>query len=128
MVNALLNLTYSLVLHRVCCALVGRGLDIQIGFLHSYNTRRPSLGLDLLELFRTQADAFVVTATNRKEFKAKDFCVDASTQGMQLNKEAFMRYLEKFNENLVPKLEIEKEVNDFCKMLFEVESEYSIHE
>jgi CRISPR-associated protein Cas1 len=119
-VNALLNLTYSLMLHRICSALVSKGLDIQIGFLHAYNTRRPSLGLDVLELFRAQADAFVVTLTNRKEFTIDDFELNGSDRGLYLSRQAFKKFMAKFSEGLEPELAIEKEVQRFYTLLAEM--------
>jgi len=117
--NALLNLAYSLVLHRICSALIGKGLDAQIGFLHAHNDRRPSLGLDLLEPYRARVDAFVVTITNRKEFNADDFHADESTGGMYLGRQAFARFLSKFNESLDLEREIATEVQRLCSLLVE---------
>ncbi|MCL2136405.1 MAG: CRISPR-associated endonuclease Cas1 [Coriobacteriia bacterium] len=118
-INALMNLTYSLVQQRVSSTLVGKGFDLQIGYLHSISGQRPSLALDFLELFRSQADAFVVTATNRKEFTIKDFDMIESNKGLYLSREAFARFLKKFNESLVPELEIDKEANWLRGLLLE---------
>ena len=119
MINALMNLTYSMILHRICCALVGKSLDIQIGYLHAHTGRRPSLALDLLELFRPQADAFVITMTNRKEFTEKDFVPGEDGSGLYLSKQAFNRYLKKLNDHLMPELEIEKEAAKLTALLLE---------
>ncbi|PID41608.1 MAG: CRISPR-associated endonuclease Cas1 [Gammaproteobacteria bacterium] len=59
-VNALLSLSYSFVQGDVRQALVQRGFDIDIGFLHQLVPGRPSLVLDILEPFRPLVDCFVV--------------------------------------------------------------------
>lgn len=73
-VNALLSLSYSLLVRHftAACALVG--LDPHAGFLHSDRPGRPSLALDLMEPFRPLlADSAVITAVNNGEVSPNDF-------------------------------------------------------
>jgi len=72
--NGLLSFLYTLVLNDCISALEGVGLDSQMGFLHALRPGRPSLGLDLMEEFRSLlADRLALTLINRKQITAKDF-------------------------------------------------------
>lgn len=73
-VNAMLSLSYSLLVRHftAACALVG--LDPHAGFLHADRPGRPSLALDLMEPFRpVLADSAVITAVNNGEVTPRDF-------------------------------------------------------
>lgn len=73
-VNAMLSLSYSLLVRHftASCALVG--LDPHVGFLHADRPGRPSLALDLMEPFRPLlADSAVITAVNNGEVVPRDF-------------------------------------------------------
>jgi CRISPR-associated protein Cas1 len=91
---------------------------VQIGFLHALKSGRPSLALDVLELFRTQADAFVVTLTNRSEFSAKDFESIESGE-FYLTKAGLKRFLMKFGENAVDDFAIERACREFLRLLMD---------
>lgn len=95
--NALLNISYAMILSPICSCLLANGFDIQLGFLHSVKNGRPSLALDVLESFRAEADRFVTTITNRKEFSKRDFVIDKDSGGFTLESKAFKKYLEKFH-------------------------------
>ena len=72
--NALLSYLYSMLLHDCISALEGVGLDPQVGFLHAIRPGRPSLGLDLMEEFRSIiADKLALTLVNRGQLTYKDF-------------------------------------------------------
>lgn len=72
--NALLSYLYSLLLHDCISALEGVGLDPQAGFLHAVQPGRPSLGLDLMEEFRSIiADRLALTLVNRGQLTIEDF-------------------------------------------------------
>ena len=72
--NGVLSFLYTLVLHDCISAVEGVGLDSQMGFLHALRPGRPSLGLDLMEEFRSLlADRLALTLINRKQIAAKDF-------------------------------------------------------
>jgi CRISPR-associated protein Cas1 len=51
--NALLSLTYTLLMNELSALLEGVGLDPYLGFLHQPDFGRPSLALDLVEAFRS---------------------------------------------------------------------------
>ncbi|MHB8843727.1 MAG: type I-C CRISPR-associated endonuclease Cas1c [Nitrospirota bacterium] len=72
--NGVLSFLYTLVLHDCISAVEGVGLDSQMGFLHALRPGRPSLGLDLMEEFRSLlADRLALTLINRRQISAKDF-------------------------------------------------------
>jgi CRISPR-associated protein Cas1 len=73
-VNALISFLYTLLLNDCISALEGVGLDPQMGFLHVPRPGRPSLGLDLMEEFRSfLADRLAITLINRKQVTIEHF-------------------------------------------------------
>lgn len=75
-VNALLSLTYQVMLGKIMAKLEIQGLDITLGVLHSIKYGRESLALDILEEFRQGfCDAFVIKILNRKQVKKDDFII-----------------------------------------------------
>ena len=75
-VNALLSFLYTLLVHDVCSALEGVGLDPAVGFLHKDRPGRPSLALDLMEEFRPGlADRVALSLINRKQIRIGGFAV-----------------------------------------------------
>lgn len=72
--NGLLSFLYTLLLNDCISAAEGVGLDSQMGFLHAMRPGRPSLGLDLMEEFRSVlADRLALTLINRKQITDKHF-------------------------------------------------------
>jgi CRISPR-associated protein Cas1 len=72
--NGLLSFLYTLLLNDCITAVEGVGLDSQMGFLHALRPGRPSLGLDLMEEFRSVlADRLALTLINRKQITGKSF-------------------------------------------------------
>ena len=72
--NGLLSFLYTLLLNDCISAVEGVGLDSQMGFLHAMRPGRPSLGLDLMEEFRSVlADRVALTLINRKQVTDKHF-------------------------------------------------------
>jgi len=73
-VNCLLSFVYTLLAHDVSSALEGVGLDPQVGFFHKDRPGRASLGLDLMEEFRSViADRLVLTLINLSQLDDKGF-------------------------------------------------------
>ena len=72
--NGLLSFLYTLLLNDCITAVEGVGLDSQMGFLHALRPGRPSLGLDMMEEFRSVlADRLALTLINRKQLTGKHF-------------------------------------------------------
>lgn len=93
-INALLSLTYVLVLHELSGLIEGLGLDPYLGFLHQPDYGRPSLALDLLEPLRhPAADRLVLTLLNRRTFRAEDFEKRDGAEGVFLRPESLKEYL-----------------------------------
>ena len=95
-VNSLLSLGYTLLLAKVHISLLLRGFDTSIGYLHSIQAKRDSLGLDMLEVYRPYIDNMVMNCVNRREFSERDF--QKSINGTPiLNKDGFRRFVTKFS-------------------------------
>jgi CRISPR-associated protein Cas1 len=93
--NALLSLTYTLVMQELMGWLEGLGLDPFLGFLHQADYGRPSLALDLMEPFRHPvADRFVLGMVNRRAFAAADFLHVDGKEGVYLTAEGLRRFIE----------------------------------
>jgi CRISPR-associated protein Cas1 len=72
--NGLLSFLYTLLLNDCISSVEGVGLDSQMGFLHALRPGRPSLGLDLMEEFRSVlADRLALTLINRKQVTGNHF-------------------------------------------------------
>lgn len=73
-VNAMLSFLYTLLAHDAAWALSAVGLDPYVGFLHTDRPGRISLGLDLMEEFRSiMVDRFVIALINKRQVKPDDF-------------------------------------------------------
>lgn len=97
-VNALLSLTYQMLLNRITANLEIQGLDTTLGMLHSIRYGRESLSLDILEEFRQGfCDPFVFKQLNRKQIKKEDFEV-REDGGYYLSRNALKEYLREFNK------------------------------
>jgi len=109
-INALLSLTYTLLLQELSAFLEGHGLDPCLGFLHQPDYGRPSLALDLLEPFRHPlADRFVLNLINRKAFEDEDFQKQSPNGGLFLTRDALKRFLESYERWMLAQLEVTTE-------------------
>jgi CRISPR-associated protein Cas1 len=97
--NALLSLTYTLLMNEVAALLEGAGLDPFLGFLHQVDYGRPSLALDVVEPFRHPvADRFVLTLVNRRVVEAGDFQSGGEGHGVFLSPKPMRRYFEEYEK------------------------------
>lgn len=72
--NVCLNYAYGILYAEVERACILSGLDPFLGFYHTDRYGKPSMVLDVMELFRVAvADRAVVTLFNRKQISGKDF-------------------------------------------------------
>ena len=91
--NALLSLTYTLLMHELTALLEGAGLDPYLGFLHQPDYGRPSLALDLMEPFRHPvADRLVLTLVNRRAIASDDFRPSGERPGVFLTPGTMKKY------------------------------------
>jgi CRISPR-associated protein Cas1 len=97
--NALLSLTYTLLMQELGALLEGAGLDPYVGFLHQIDYGRPSLALDLMEAFRHPvADRLVLTLVNRKVLEAEDFSPAGEGKGVFLQPKAMKRFFAQYEQ------------------------------
>jgi CRISP-associated protein Cas1 len=95
--NALLSLTYTLLMHELTALLEGAGLDPYLGFLHQIDYGRPSLALDLMEPFRhPAADRLVLTIVNRGMIGAEDFRPSGDGPGLFLSPGTMKKYFAEY--------------------------------
>ncbi len=98
-VNALLSLSYTLLLHQVSAAIQVVGFDPYLGFLHQPRHGRPALALDLMEEFRPIiADSVTLNVLNHHILTAKDFQEELGV--VHLKPEARKTFYAKFEERL----------------------------
>jgi CRISP-associated protein Cas1 len=95
--NALLSLTYTLIMNELSGLLEAAGLDPYLGFLHQIDYGRPSLALDLMEPFRHPvADRLVLTLVNRRVLDSSDFSSGGEGHGVFLTPKAMKRYFAEY--------------------------------
>jgi CRISPR-associated protein Cas1 len=95
-VNALISLTYMMVLSEIVSRCYAHSVDPFVGFLHMPDYGRPNLALDLLEPFRAvYCDDFVLRLLHSDVFSSDDFLY-SSADGCRLRKEAMNEYLGKY--------------------------------
>ena len=124
--NALLSLTYTLLMNEFSALLEGAGLDPYLGFLHQVDYGRPSLALDLVEPFRHPvADRLVLTLVNKRMLDETDFQSGGPGHGMFLTPKAMKRYFMEYEQWMLRKPEgatsfrecVRNEVETFCAAL-----------
>ena len=87
-VNALLSFLYAMLGHDCRSALLGQGLDPQIGLLHADRPGRAGLALDLMEELRpVLADRLALSLINRGQVGPGDFVVEEAG-GVRLRDDA----------------------------------------
>lgn len=93
--NALLSLSYSLVLTDIENQLSARGFDLAFGFLHELLPGRHSLALDVLESFRPIIDSFCLTLA-QQHLNPDDFYYEANG-ACKLKKQTMSLYFSQFH-------------------------------
>jgi len=98
--NAILSFIYTLMTNKISSYVDGVGLDPYIGFLHSLEYGRVSLGCDLVEPFRSIfCDRLCVRIFNQKMLDpVRDF--EEREGGVYLRKESIKNFLKIFSEEL----------------------------
>ena len=95
-VNALLSLGYMLLLSDCVLQLHMEGLHLGVGYIHETSSKRPSLALDMMELFRQPlVDRLVLALINKKVLQSIHF-TDEGEKGCRLAPEALKTYLQYF--------------------------------
>ena len=96
--NCLLNYAYGVLYSLVERACLLTGLDPCIGLLHTDNYTKPSLVLDLIELFRVHAERVVINLFAARKVRGELF--DQHEGGFRLNAEGRGLLLGQLNEYL----------------------------
>ena len=127
-VNALLNYGYAFLEREVRLGIIGSGLDVRLGFLHSNNGRKDSLVYDLMEMFRQRIiDRLVLKLLNRGQFKQDDF-IEGEDMDIRLTDEGrtkwIMAYEKEMNEmsedlgGISPREHIRQQIRQFAVELY----------
>lgn len=99
-VNSLLSFGYMLLMSEIVGVLTGLGLHVGLGFLHQVAVNRPSLALDLVEIFRQPVvDRLVLRLFNRRILSPSDF-VPAEKNGVWLKDEGRGCFLSAYEQAL----------------------------
>ena len=97
--NAVLSFGYTVLANEIAALIDGVGMDPAVGFYHELDYGRPSLALDLLEIFRhTLIDRLMVSMFNLRILTKEDFTEILSHGGIYLSesgKRKFFRQYEK---------------------------------
>lgn len=77
--NSLLSFGYSILMQQALTGCHLAGLEPYLGFYHGLKHGKPSLALDLMEIYRTPVvDATVLGFLNRRQCSAEDFDIQGS--------------------------------------------------
>lgn len=97
--NALISFG-NMLLYNLCLSEIYRShLDPRIGFLHTTNTRRFTLNLDIAEIFKPIiVDRLIFTLLGRQMITADDF--EKGTAGLMMKERAKRCFVENFEEKI----------------------------
>jgi CRISPR-associated protein Cas1 len=98
--NALLSLSYTLLMAEAGLAAHGHGFDPAIGFMHELDFARPSFACDIAEPLRPIMDRFVWKLLSDQTIRARDFSYEKDGACL-LMKAGRERYYAKIEEPLV---------------------------
>lgn len=97
--NALISFGNSLMYSTVLSEIYQTQLDPRIGYLHSTNTRRFSLNLDVAEIFKPIiVDRVIFSLVNKGVLNEKDF--EPALNGIMLNESGRKKFVMEYNEKL----------------------------
>lgn len=113
-INATLDIGYTILFNYVECFVRMFGFDIYIGVLHRLWFKRKSLICDLVEPFRCIIDHTIRSAFNRNQFSEKDFQLKNGEYQLKLGKNA--DYAKVFFDALIPyKTDVFKYVQSYYR-------------
>jgi CRISP-associated protein Cas1 len=82
-INAMLNLAYAIHVGRITVALVARGLNPCLGYLHSDREGRYSLSYDAIEPLRPHIEDAVFLFIEEHKFEVSDFVIENETHAVK---------------------------------------------
>ncbi|MBN2722560.1 MAG: CRISPR-associated endonuclease Cas1 [Deltaproteobacteria bacterium] len=95
-VNAMLSFGYTLIYHRLNCALIRAGLDTRAGFMHVQHGRHAALASDLMEELRYFIDRTVISMISNGEITPDDF----HDNPRSLSGKSFQAYIARFESSM----------------------------
>lgn len=98
--NALLSLTYTLLIAEVAISLHNAGLDPCVGYYHQISHGRESLACDIVEPLRPLADRFCLRLVNSETLTVEHF--GTTSAGCILGKAGRQRYYAAYEDAAVP--------------------------
>lgn len=99
-INALISFGNSMMYTTVLGEIYQTQLDPRIGYLHSTNTRRFTLNLDVAEIFKPIiVDRVIFSLLNRNELSENDF--ESELNGIMLNEKGKKKFIEEYNNKLL---------------------------
>ncbi|RMG75790.1 MAG: CRISPR-associated endonuclease Cas1 [Bacteroidetes bacterium] len=110
-VNALLSFIYVLLFQLINSMLIASGFDTYIGFLHKPKYGRPSLALDVMELFRANfADRLVLrlcnkSIINKSHFEKNNFMLTDEGLKKVMQQYKALVYDDRPNKNLIDQIQ-----------------------
>jgi len=97
--NALISFGNSLLYTSILGEIYQTQLDPRIGYLHSTNTRKFTLNLDVAEIFKPSiVDRVIFSLINKNVLSSKDF--ENQLNGIILNQNGKKKFIEEYNEKL----------------------------
>ena len=98
-INGLISFANSIIYNYVLGEIYHTHLDPRIGYLHSTNSRRFTLNLDVAEIFKPViGDRVIFSLLNKGSITSKDF--QKQTKGIRLNDSGKRKFLEAIQDKL----------------------------
>ena len=110
-VNALMSYFYTIVYYEITNLLIKNGFEPQIGYLHEPFRAHNALSSDILELFRSRVDEFVLALFKEKKVKKSDF--DTNYRLREYKRKELWKEIKGFLETL----NIQKEISTLKELL-----------
>lgn len=99
--NSMLSFGYTLLMHEVYGAIIGKGLNPYAGFLHQDSENHPTLASDLMEEWRAVLiDSLVMSLIQGHEVSIDNFTPDYETGGIMLDKTSFSTFIKKYEKKM----------------------------
>ncbi len=111
-VNCLFSYGYTILLNEIIGKISERGLNTNIGILHSDYHNRPSLACDLIEEWRPIiVDSVVMSMINGNELGKDDFYSKKGCQAVYMTDAGRKKFVEKIEMRLMTEMKYLKSVN-----------------
>lgn len=99
--NSMISLGYTLLLHEVYGAILGKGMSPYAAFLHQDKENHPTLASDMMEEWRAiLIDSMVMSLIQGREVDIDGFYVDYETGAVLLREEVFKIFIRKYERKL----------------------------